>query len=133
MGLDLGRLDEHRERWVPLSGALSGVEVLVRHVGPREQEKFRQKMVREGILKHTEAGHTINSGRADDFFRAYAERYIADWRGDIRLGDTPDPPYNYEQMGRVLGKYAAAFEDVTRAVSEEAVFFSEDGSSSPGK
>ena len=127
--LDLSRLEEQRRRWVALSGHLSGVEVEIRHVGPKEQEKFRQKMVRLGILKQTEAGHSINGGRAEDFFRAYAENYITDWRGDIKPEGTA---YSAEAMGRVLGAYTVAFEKVTKALSEEADFFFGNGSASTG-
>jgi len=128
--LDLEQLGVERRRWVRLGGALEGVEVEVRHAGPRSQEKFRQKLQRDGVIKNSDSGYTINPGREDAFFREYAERFITDWRGDIRLGDTKNPPYDHEKMGKVLGAYSVAFEQLVRALSDEADFFSENGSAS---
>lgn len=118
--LDLSKIEEPKRRWISLGGALAGVEVEIRHVGPKDQERFRQKLMRSGILKDT----GIASGRETDFFRAYAEAFITDWRGDIKPEGTP---YDAEKMGRVLGAYSVAFEQVGKAVAEEADFFSGNG------
>jgi hypothetical protein len=132
MVLDLNKLDEQHRRWIDLGGALAGVEVEIRHVGPREQERFRQRLVRAGVLKQSAEGHNINSGREVEFFYQYAKQYITDWRGPIKLGDEENPTYSPEQMGRVLGAYGVAFEQVTKAVLEEVDFFSSNGSGSTG-
>jgi len=127
--LQIGQAAEKR-RWIVLGGALAGVEIEIVHVGPRDQERFRQKMVSAGILRASEGGQSINRGREDDFFRSFAERYVTDWRGEIRQGDDTSPAYSPEAMGRVLGAYSVAFEQVTKALAEEADFFSVNGDGS---
>lgn len=124
--LDLTKIGEAKSRWISLGDPLTGVEVEVIHCGPRDQERFRKKLTRDGVLKNGE----IATGREDAFFQAYAEKYVTDWRGDIHGGDAsgPTPPYNAAQMGTVLGAYSSAFEAVSKAVLEEADFFSESGS-----
>lgn len=128
MGLDFSQLDTGNDRWIALPAPLAGVHLRVRHTGPREQERFRKRMAREGILKNGE----IAEGRDNDFFIAYARAFILDWKGDIvsKPGDTECPPYTPEVMGKVLGKYTTAFESVTRALGEEADFFPQNGASS---
>jgi hypothetical protein len=133
MALDLERLDEQPTRWMALGGALTGVDVLVKYSGPREQERFRQKLIRARIMKEDSrtGGITINSGRDVDFFKAYAEQYIVDWRGDIKGGaNGAAPPYSAEQMGRVLGQYRIAFEQIAASLEDETGFFSASGNDS---
>ncbi len=125
--LDLEALDQEHTRWIAMGGALAGVDLEIRHVGPKQQEKFRQKMIRDGILKKADGGVEIASGRQDDFFRAYAEHYVSNWRGQIKPeGAVYDPKI----MGIVLGKYQIAFEQIGKALSEEADFFSQNGAAS---
>jgi len=132
--LDLSRLGEDKRRWIDLGGALAGVEVEIRHVGPKDQEKFRRRLINNGILKPSSAGHEINSGREMDFFKAYAAAYVTDWRGPIVLnpGEAERPAYSPDLMARVFGAYGAALEAVTRAVGDETLFFSENGNASTG-
>jgi hypothetical protein len=121
MPIDLNDLDTVRKRWLPLQGQLVGVEVLIKYASPRNQEQFRQKLARSGVLKSGKgAGWEINTGREDDFFRMFAQFYILDWKGDIRPEGTE---YSPEAMGRVLGSYQPAFDQVSSAVSEDADFF----------
>lgn len=121
MPIDLNNLDQQRQGWLPLGGALRGVEVLLNQSSPREAERFRQKLTRQGVLTSGKGGgFQINSGREDDFFRMFAEKYVLDWKGEI----TPkDAEYNAEQMGRLLGSSQSAFDQISSAISEDADFF----------
>jgi hypothetical protein len=130
--LDLSRIGEERRRWVPLKGSLAGIEVEIRHAGPEAQEKFRQKLVRIGVLRSKDGAIGINPGRESDWFKSYAEAYVTDWRGPIKLGEQDNPPYTAEQMARVLATHSDALEVITAALSEEADFFSQNGNGSTG-
>ena len=133
MGLDLERIGDVPRRWLRLNGLLDGVEVELRHTGPRDQERWRQRLVRDGVMKMSAdapGGVKINTGREDAFFKAYAEQYITDWKGDITPKGTP---YDAEKMGQVLGAYTDAFTQIRDAVGEEVSFFSENGSASIGR
>jgi hypothetical protein len=127
MAFDLGRLDNIPPRWVRVG--LEDMEVQIAHVGPAEQEKYRQGLVSKGILRSNDKGGGINSGREDDFFEAYAMKYIKGWR-NLSIGGVENPPYDPYQMGRVLATSDQAFAAVTRAVGDEADFFSVNGSGS---
>ena len=121
MPIDLNNLDRVRQRWFHLSGLLRGVEVLIKNASPREAERFRQRLVRQGVLRAgRDEGWQINAGREDDFFRMFADYYILDWKGDIKPEGTD---YSAEAMGRVLGASQAAFEQISNAISEESDFF----------
>ncbi len=120
MGLNLDDLGKTQNRWMPMSGKLSGLDVLLKYSSPRESERFRQKLVRDGILKSGKGGWQINSHREDDFFKAFAEFYVLDWRGDI---NPKDAPYDAGQWGRVLAESGSAFEQVSNAISEDEDFF----------
>jgi hypothetical protein len=127
--LDLTTLDQERRRWIQMSGALTGVELEVRHSGPKEQERFRQALIRSGVMKPSPSGVEINSGREADFFKAYAEKYVTGWRGDIQ---PEGAPYDAAKMGAVLGAVNGALEQITRALGEEADFFPQSGGGSIG-
>lgn len=123
MPIDLTTLDQSRQRWVPLAGVLRGVELLVKHASPREQERFRQRCVREGIFSgKANTGMNITNGREDDFFQRIAENYILDWRGDIKPEGTA---YDAQKMGRVLASSLDAFNQVMEAIGEDTDFFSQ--------
>jgi hypothetical protein len=122
MPLDLEQIAKPKNRWLSLTGQLSGVDVLVRYATPKEQERFRQKLVREGVLKTSQGSSSINMGREDDFFSAFAKSYILDWRGDIKPEGTT---YDAGQMGRILGASQSAFSQISDAVTEEADFLAE--------
>jgi len=128
--MDLSSIRKERRRWVELSGLAAGVEVEIRHVSPKDHERFREKMIREGILKKGE-GSQIAAGRFGDFCREFARAYVTAWRGDIKLGDQENAEYSPELMGTVFEASAAALTAVTEAARDEAAFFSESGSASP--
>ena len=93
----------------------------IKYSSPRQSEKFRQKLVREGVLKSSKSGHPeINSGRQDDFFRLFAEFYVLDWKGEIIPKDSP---YSAEKMGAIFGGYTPGFEQVNNAIQEDQIFF----------
>ena len=126
--LNLEDLDKPHSRWVRLGGALEGVEIEVQYAGPEEQDKFRQKLVRAGVLKQDKLGnYNINAGRSKEYFRLYAQKYITGWRGDIKLGDEDNPAYDPQQMGAVLGAYGSAFEQVAKELEDDTDFFSRNG------
>lgn len=121
MGINLDELDRVRSRWLPLAGQLRGVDLLIRYGAPREMERFRQKLIRLGVLKsgRGDGGPEINAGRDDEFFRLYAENFILDWRGDIKPEGTA---YSPEVMGKVLGG-TEAMAQVKAAVEDAEGFF----------
>jgi hypothetical protein len=127
MPLDLDRLGEKKTKWFSLSGHLRGVELLILYAGPKEFELFQQKMVSEGIMKFKEGSPQINRGRTDDYFEAFAKRFILDWRGDIRFdsnakeGETPE--YTPQLGGAVLAAYRAAYDFLVDKIKDDAVFF----------
>ena len=82
MSIELSKLTEVKSAWIELSGPFSGMELLVRSSTPRGSEKFRQKLVRRGVLKHGKHGTDLAPGRDGDFFAAYVDEYVLDWRGD---------------------------------------------------
>ena len=133
MPINLGNMGLTPERWVELQGHLSGVDVLVRFCSPRESQKFKRRMVTLGIMKYGKSGEfDLNAGREEDFFKAYAEFYILDWRGDVHEGgeDGPAPAYSAKAMGSVLAASNEAFDLVDKAILEEAAFFAKRSSGS---
>ena len=124
MGFDINQLDKKPHRWVPLVGSLKGVDLLIVQTNPREGERFRQLLVRQGVMKLKDGQVSINGGREDDFFKMFAEKYVLNWRGDIKPEGTE---YSVDQMGRLLGISTEAFDQVTQAISEDADFFASNG------
>lgn len=110
-------LDRERTRWLKMTSPAGTIELLVKYASPREAERFRQKLVREGIMKVKDGTHTINTGRDRDFFREYAAYYVLNWRGDIEVD------YNPDQMALLLSASNTAYEQLAAAISDEASFF----------
>lgn len=130
MAFDLSRLDDIGPRWVRVG--LDDMEVQIAHVGPREQERWRQALVSQGIMRVGKAGHEIARGRELDFFHAYAERYVLGWR-NITIDGVENPPYDIKIMAtRVLAKSDNAFKAVAAAVEDETLFFSTNGDGTKG-
>lgn len=125
---DISRLNAP-PRWVRVG--LDDMEVELKHVGPRDQERWRQKMIASGILKKGTAGAEINRGREEQFFRAYAEEFIEGWRNLIVNGQE-NPDYSAEMMGHVLGQSTTAFNAILEALGDELHFFSRNGNASTG-
>lgn len=132
--LDLSRIGEERRRWVSIGATFPGVEVEVRFAGPERQEKFRQKLIRNGVMRVKDGVFSINAGREGDWFKAFAEAFITDWRGDIKMTPEDDavPEYTPELMARVLANHTEAFTSVSKAIDEEAEFFFQNGNGSTG-
>lgn len=125
MPLDLDMLGQERTKWHPLTGALQGVEMLIRYASPGEGERFRQQMIREGILRNTrDAGIDINVGRSKDYFREWAKKWVLDWRGDVKPEGTK---YTPELLGQVLDQYRPAHTQLNVATLEEEGFFDSNG------
>ena len=126
--LDLEQLDKPHSRWIRLTQALEGVEIELLYAGPEEQERFRQKLIRAGVLRQDKNGNVnINSHRESEFFRLYALKYITGWRGDIKLGNEENPAYDSAKMGAVLGAYGSAFAQIAAELEDETDFFSQNG------
>ena len=121
MPLDLDSTGNERTRWVSLDGHLAGVDILVRSVTPAEARRFYNRLQSQGIVKANKDNPLdVAPGRETAFFRAMAEQYVIDWRGDI----TPkDAPYSIDKMGAVLGAYSRAFSALLAAIGEEDAFF----------
>ena len=120
--MDLNNLNGHaRTRWVQMHGHLEGFEILVKLSSPKEARRFHNRLVQHGIVKETRDNpFDVQAGREADFFRALAEQYIVDWRGDIKPEGTP---YDVEKMGQVLGAYRRAFDRLMEVIGEEDAFF----------
>ena len=128
MGFDLGRLDGDHQRWVRVG--LGDMEVLIRHVGPKDQERFRQKMIHEGIIKKQE-GVEINSGRFEAFCSSFVRQYVMDWRNVVIEG-VENPPYAEATMASLTAQWNSVMASIGEALREEAAFFSPNGDGSPG-
>jgi len=121
MPLNLDR--EKPQRWLELTGHLKGVEILIILATPKEGERFRQRLVRRGVVKHDR--NLPKAGREDEYFQMIAETYILDWKGDVHPEGTP---YSSEKMGAALGDIPSLFQQVMEAIGEDSVFFGQNGS-----
>lgn len=122
MTFDLSVLDkEAPQRWVRCG--LEDMEIEIRHAGPRDQEQFRRRLVREGILRSAKDGGEIAPGRDEAFYQALAERYVTGWR-NVEFDGEKNPPYDVARMGKVLGKFEVVLKAMSAALAEEADFFS---------
>jgi len=128
MPFDLARLSDPHRKWIRIG--LEDIEVEVRHVGPKDQERFRQKLIRDGIIKSAE-GIQFNQGRFDSFCEAFAEQYVTNWR-NLKINDVENPPYSAKTMGDLLLKYAGAMTAISESLKDEADFFTESGDGSHG-
>lgn len=123
---DIAKLDSIDPLWVRIG--LDDMEVEIRHQGPRDQERWRQKMAARKILKRSKDGTPeIAKGQEEAFFRAYAEEFITDWRNVILSGQE-NPPYDVAVMGKILGQSSGALTAVMEAIGDESGFFSRNGS-----
>lgn len=123
MPIDLGTMGQDPQEWISLGGHLAGVDVLVRFCSPEQSQKFKRRMVSKGIMKYgRNLEFDVNAGREKDFFIAYAEFYILDWRGDVHQGGEP-VDYNSKAMGSVLASSNMAFDQIDKAILEEERFF----------
>ena len=133
--LDLSKLQEGRSEWVPIP-TWPGVDLLIKYVSPDAFQKFRDRLVKDGICPKDDAGFTWNKGRFADLCEAMARAFIVDWRGPIRATeDEPDEttPYTPEK-GRILlaGSHGAA-KALFEAIADERLFFSGNGNASSGR
>jgi hypothetical protein len=119
--IDLNGLDEPHTRWV----SFGGVEFLLKYASPRESDKFRRSLMAKGIMRQKDGGLEINAGRESDFYRAFAEQYVLDWRGQIRPAGTA---YTPELMARVLAGHGGILRAIQEAISEDEAFFGNNGS-----
>lgn len=121
MPLDTTEKVQERQQWLPLSGPYAGVELLLRQATPAAAEKWRHGLMRVGIMRQTrEGGLDTNPGRVDDYFRAFTERYVLDWRGDVRPQGTP---FSLDVMTDHVKGNLSLYETICKAVGEDSVFF----------
>jgi hypothetical protein len=121
--MDLNDLESEqpRSRWVALHGHLEGVELLVKMASPKEARRFHARLLQHSIVRETRDNpFDVVAGREKDFFRAMAEMYVLDWRGNIKPEGTK---YSVDTMGKVLGAYRRAFERLMEVIGEEDAFF----------
>ena len=125
--LDLSTLKQEHTRWVGVA-AFPDVRLMVRHVGPEAMEKFRQKLVRAGIVKKDE-GLQWNDGRFADWCAAVATECMVDWEG-VKLNPEDSGAYTPDGGKELLLRVHGAGRAVMEALTDEAGFFSENGSGS---
>ncbi len=118
--LDLNELTGPREAWV----TYGGVEFLLRYSSPRIADRFRQRLVADGI---TAKDGNVNRGREDAFYLSYAREYVLDWRGNIDAADGQDASYTPEKMATVLAGIRGVFLFITECIAEDDRFFGRNG------
>lgn len=121
MELDLDTLEQPRTRWLDCGG----VRFLVRYVNTKDSEKWRQAMIRLGIIK-SKGGLEVNPGREDDWFLALAKQYVVDWDGEIKPAGTK---YTPEKMAQVLAARRDVLNYIAESIAETEAFFTESGRS----
>lgn len=124
--IDVSDMDRPRDRWVQF-GELG---FLVRYASPQETDRFRAKLTRNGIARHDrESGFQINIGRERDFYKAIAEQYVLDWRGNILIAGKTEP-YSVENMAKILGGHGGVLAAIQRAIQDDDAFFGNGGNGS---
>ena len=118
--LDLNELTGPREAWA----AYGGVEFLLRYSSPRIADRFRQRLVADGIVGKD---GNLNAGRDDAFYLAYAREYVLDWRGNIDAAAGQDASYTPEKMATVLSGMRKVFTFITECIGEDDRFFGKNG------
>ena len=132
----LSNLREGRTTWVAIP-AWPGVELCVRYISPEAFQKFRDRLVKDGICpKDDAASFTWNPGRFTHFCGAMAREFITDWRGPIK--ETPDDdaettPYTPEKGELLLSGSHGAAKALFEAIADERSFFGSNGNASSGR
>lgn len=116
MELTFEDLEEPKSRWL----CCDGVDFLIAYKRPEESEKFRKRLVAQGVLKEGRGSMDFASGRFKDWCLAIAREYVLDWRGKVRL---PDPKYDPEKMAQVLYNRSDVLNAVVAAMGDAASFF----------
>lgn len=123
MELDLNTLETPKTRWLDCGG----VRFLMRYVPPIQMDRWRKKMIHEGILRETRGGGMeAATGREMAFYRAVAEMFIENWDGNI----VGNPPYSVDLMSRTLAFRDDVWKAVREDIAEQAGFFVGNGSGS---
>lgn len=118
MELTFDDLEADRSRWI----CCDGVDFKIAYRRPEDSEKFRKRLVAQGVLRDGRGGVVdFVPGRFKDWCAAMAREYVLDWRGNIRL---PDPKYDADKMASILFHRADVLKLVTEAVGDYAAFFS---------
>lgn len=123
MELDPNSLDAPRTRWLDCGG----VRFLIRYVPPIQMDRWRKKMIHDGILRETRGGGIeAASGRETAFYRAVADTFVENWDGNI----VGNPPYSAEIMGRMLAYRDDVWKAILGAITEQSDFFVGNGNGS---
>ena len=116
--LDLGAIEQPRTKWV----AFGGVEFLLKYASPHENDQFRRRLRQDGIIRTGKNGEIdVAPGREQAFYRAMADQYVMDWRGNIT--DPDGNGYTAEKMAKVLEYHGGILVAIQEAVSEHESFF----------
>ena len=122
MIVEVDQIPDCPQRWIPLPPPMKGGEVLIILATPKQQLKFRQKCIRQGVLRKDETTPTM--GREDDYFRMISEQYVLNWKNITYKGDAT---YSSNVMGTILGKCPAVLAFLLDAINEDADFFASNG------
>lgn len=122
--LNVEEMDRPRTRWVKVGN----IEIQVRYSAPIETDRFRRRLMQSGIARFNKDGRfEANVGREGDFYKAFAEHYVLDWRGNIKPEGTK---YTAELMGQALSKIGPLLEALKTVIDEDDRFFENAGSAS---
>jgi len=134
MALDLSSLNEQRRNTIRLEGALEGFEIELRHRGLKERDRFRQKLLRDGIMKSGDKGDELAQGRISDFIVAFATEVITGWTVPERFRQDKEenPPYDPKELAKILDASPDSATKIFKASTDESAFFGSNGKESGG-
>jgi hypothetical protein len=121
MPIDLDSLGGVRTRWVPLTGPVAGVEILVQYMSPDEGDRFLRRLRDRGLLQSD--GSAAN-GRTLEYWTEFCKAFVKDIRGDVR--GTYDPA----QLARAMLAVGSLLHEVREAVAKQDAFFANGGDGS---
>jgi hypothetical protein len=126
--LEFSDVQGEKQRRLVLGKRKDGTEIAVtlKYAAPREADKFRRTLEREGIGKRDADGFKINTGREKDYYAALAKHYVLGWEGVTNAGEPMD--YSPESMAVFLSGRGDLLKIVHEAIAEDEAFFGTNGS-----
>lgn len=123
MELDLDTLEEPKVRWLDCGG----VEFLIKYATPKESEQFRKRLVQMGVARMHKGEFEVVAGREQAWFKALAEQYVQDWRGNIKASTEEGRRYSADKMAIVLANRGDVLRLITESIAEADAFFTRSG------
>lgn len=124
--LDIDEIDKPHERWVDYGK----VGFLVRYASPHETDLFAARLAKEGVGTGGRNGSVQpTEGHEKEFYRAFAQHYIRDWRGNIVIKGEK-VRYSSDEMARILSGHGGIFRAIMRAINDADAFFGDGGNAS---